>query len=117
MNNDFAVYQEKHLIFYFLEDKTQRSPRTLTLPDASENLMVITFTLTTPIWWSQNRYVYPRAGEQEITSGNGQVNKTVSPLATTIPERGPIVTSKLANFVNGTYRDYVRLYVPKAQTN
>lgn len=114
MNAILQSIKEKHLIFYFLEDKTQKVAEDFNsagrIREFDGDYLHIN---DANLGGAKTDMFITREVEQEITSGNGQVSKTVS-VSYNNPRKGDncnLEAGKLC--LNGTYRDYVRLYVPK----
>lgn len=106
--------KQKHLLFYFFEPKTQL---------VAEDFNAAGRINTTPydylhvndanLGGAKTDMFITREVEQEIESLNGTVTKTVS-ISYNNPTKGDncnLEAGKLC--LNGTYRDYVRLLVPK----
>lgn len=106
--------KEKHLIFYFMEDKTQKIAEDFNAagrikPFTGDYLHINDANLG----GAKTDMYITREVEQEIISNDGRVSKTVS-ISYNNPRKGDncnLEAGKLC--LNGTYRDYLRLYVPK----
>ncbi len=106
--------KEKHLIFYFTEDNPQKIAEDFNAAGrvkeyAGDYLHINDANLG----GAKTDMFLTREVEQEITSENGKVNKTVT-ISYNNPRKGDNCNLEAgALCLNGTYRDYIRLYVPK----
>jgi len=106
--------KQKHLLFYFLEDKTQKVAEDFNAagrirPYAYDYLHINDANLG----GAKSDMYITRQVEQEIEMGNGTVTKTVS-ISYHNPRKGSNCNLEAGQLcLNGVYRDYVRLLVPK----
>ena len=106
--------KQKHLLFYFLEDKTQKVAEDFNAagrirPYAYDYLHINDANLG----GAKSDMYITRQVEQEIETGNGTVTKTVS-ISYHNPRKGSNCNLEAGQLcLNGVYRDYVRLLVPK----
>jgi hypothetical protein len=113
LNVALDAIKQKHLLFYFLEDKTQLVAEDFNAagrikPYAFDYLHINDANLG----GAKTDMFLTRSVEQNIESANGVITKTVS-ISYNNPRKGDncnLEAGKLC--LNGTYRDYVRLYVP-----
>ncbi len=106
--------KEKHLIFYFLEDNSQKIAEDFNaagrIRDYSGDYLHIN---DANLGGAKTDMFLSREVEQEIVSENGVVTKTVS-ISYNNPRKGDNCNLEAgALCLNGVYRDYIRLYVPK----
>ena len=114
LNVGLSAIKEKHLIFYFLEDQTQKVAddfnATGRIKEYSGDYLHIN---DSNFGGAKTDMFITREVEQEITNENGVVSKTVS-ISYNNPRKGDNCNLEAGQLcLNGTYRDYVRLYVPK----
>jgi hypothetical protein len=106
--------KQKHLIFYFLEDKTQKVAEDFNAagrikPYAYDYLHINDANLG----GAKTDMFITREVEQDIESTGGNVTKTVS-ITYKNPRKGSNCNLEAGQLcLNGVYRDFVRLYVPK----
>lgn len=106
--------KQKHLLFYFLEDKTQKVAEDFNAagrikPYAYDYLHINDANLG----GAKTDMFITREVEQDIEKTNGAVTKTVS-ITYKNPHKGSNCNLEAGQLcLNGVYRDYVRLYVPK----
>lgn len=106
--------KQKHLLFYFLEDKTQKVAEDFNAagriqPYAFDYLHVNDANLG----GAKSDIYITRSVEQEIETTGGVVTKTVS-ISYQNPKKGSNCNLEAGQLcLNGVYRDYVRLLVPK----
>lgn len=106
--------KQKHLLFYFFEAKTQQVAEDFNaagriVPYAYDYLHIN----DTNFGGAKTDMFITREVEQEITSQNGIVTKTVS-ISYNNPTKGSNCNLEAGQLcLNGTYRDYIRLLVPK----
>ena len=117
LNVALTSIKEKHLMFYFIEDKTQKIAEDFNasgrIKDYAGDYLHIN---DANLGGAKTDMFLTREVEQEITSENGKVTKTVS-ISYNNPRKGDncnLEAGKLC--LNGTYRDYIRLLVPKGST-
>jgi hypothetical protein len=114
LNVALESIKQKHLLFYFFEDKTQKVAEDFNAagritPFAYDYLHINDANLG----GAKTDMFITREVEQEITSGNGTVTKTVS-ISYNNPYKGSNCNLEAGQLcLNGTYRDYIRLLVPK----
>jgi len=114
LNVGLTAIKEKHLIFYFLEDKTQLIAEDFNaagrIKDYSGDYLHIS---DSNFGGAKSDMFITREVEQEITTENGVVTKTVS-ISYNNPRKGDNCNLEAGQLcLNGIYRDYVRVYVPK----
>lgn len=106
--------KQKHLLFYFFEAKTQQVAEDFNaagriVPYAYDYLHIS----DTNFGGAKTDMFITREVEQEITSQNGTVTKTVS-IGYNNPTKGSNCNLEAGQLcLNGIYRDYIRLLVPK----
>jgi len=113
LNVALDAIKQKHLLFYFMEDKTQIVAEDFNAagritPYAFDYLHINDANLG----GAKTDMFLVREVEQEIEMNQGSVTKTVS-ISYNNPRKGDncnLEAGKLC--LNGTYRDYIRLYVP-----
>lgn len=114
LNVALESIKQKHLLFYFFEDKTQ-----LVAEDFNAAGRITPFAFDylhindANLGGAKTDMFITREVEQEIESANGTTTKTVS-ISYNNPTKGSncnLEAGKLC--LNGTYRDYIRLLVPK----
>lgn len=109
--------KQKHLLFYFFDEKTQAIAEEFNAGGrikeyAYDYLMVNDANLG----GAKSDMFIVRDVEQEIEMVNGKVTKTVT-LNYNNPVKGSNCNLEAGQLcLNGTYRDYVRLLVPKGST-
>ena len=106
--------KQKHLLFYFFEDKTQQVAEDF---NAAGRITPYDFDYLhindANLGGAKTDMFITREVEQEIESVNGTVTKTVS-ISYNNPTKGSNCNLEAGQLcLNGTYRDYIRLYVPK----
>ncbi len=114
LNVGLTAIKEKHLIFYFMEDKTQLIAEDFNaagrIKDYTGDYLHIN---DSNFGGAKTDMFITREVEQEITNENGVVTKTVS-ISYNNPRKGDNCNLEAGQLcLNGVYRDYVRLYVPK----
>lgn len=113
LNVALDAIKQKHLLFYFMEDKTQLVAEDFNAagrikPYAFDYLHINDANLG----GAKTDMFLVREVEQEIEMNQGSATKTVS-ISYNNPRKGDncnLEAGKLC--LNGTYRDYIRLYVP-----
>ncbi len=117
LNVALTSIKEKHLMFYFLEDKSQKIAEDFNaagrIKDYSGDYLHIN---DANLGGAKTDMFLERQVEQEIVNENGKIVKTVS-ISYNNPRKGDncnLEAGKLC--LNGIYRDYVRLLVPKGST-
>jgi len=106
--------KQKHLMFYFYDEKTQKVAEDFNAagrikPYAFDYLHINDANLG----GAKTDMFITREVEQEITSANGSVSKTVS-ISYNNPYKGSNCNLEAGQLcLNGVYRDYLRVYVPK----
>lgn len=114
LNAAMESIKQKHLLFYFFEAKTQQVAEDFNaagriVPFAYDYLHINDANLG----GAKTDMFITREVEQEIESGNGTVTKTVS-ISYNNPTKGSNCNLEAGQLcLNGTYRDYIRLLVPK----
>ncbi len=117
LNVALESIKQKHLLFYFFEDKTQQVAEDFNAagritPTAFDYLHVNDANLG----GAKTDMFITREVEQEIETTNGVVTKTVS-ISYNNPYKGSNCNLEAGQLcLNGTYRDYIRLLVPKGST-
>ncbi len=106
--------KQKHLLFYFLEDKTQKVAEDF---NASGRIQPYAFDYLhvndANLGGAKSDMYIIREVEQEIEMSGTTVTKTVS-LSYNNPRKGSNCNLEAGQLcLNGVYRDYVRLLVPK----
>lgn len=106
--------KEKHLIFYFYDEKTQAVAEEFNaagrIKDYAYDYLHIN---DANLGGAKTDMFIKRDVEQEIEVSNGVVTKTVT-LNYNNPTKGSNCNLEAGQLcLNGTYRDFVRLYVPK----
>ncbi len=106
--------KQKHLLFYFFEDETQKVAEDF---NAAGRITSYDYDYLhvndANLGGAKTDMFITREVEQEIELSNGIVTKTVS-ISYSNPTKGDncnLEAGKLC--LNGTYRDYIRLFVPK----
>jgi hypothetical protein len=114
MNVALDAIKKKHLMFYFFEEKTQKVAEDF---NAAGRITSTAFDYLhindANLGGAKTDMFITREVEQEIESVNGTVTKTVS-ISYHNPYKGSncnLEAGKLC--LNGSYRDYIRLLVPK----
>jgi hypothetical protein len=114
LNVALESIKQKHLLFYFFEAKTQTVAEDFNaagriVPFAYDYLHINDANLG----GAKTDMFITREVEQEIESSNGTVTKTVS-ISYNNPTKGSNCNLEAGQLcLNGTYRDYIRLLVPK----
>jgi hypothetical protein len=106
--------KQKHLLFYFFEDKTQIVAEDF---NAAGRINPFEFDYLhindANLGGAKTDMFITREVEQEIESTGGVVTKTVS-ISYSNPTKGSNCNLEAGQLcLNGTYRDYIRLLVPK----
>jgi hypothetical protein len=113
LNVALQSIKEKHLMFYFMEDKSQLIAEDFNAAGRIKEYAGDYLHINDANFGGAKTDMYiTREVEQEITSENGQITKTVS-VSYNNPRKGDncnLEAGKLC--LNGVYRDYVRLYAP-----
>lgn len=114
LNVGLTAIKEKHLMFYFTEDKSQLTAEDFNaagrIKDYSGDYLHIS---DSNFGGAKTDMFITREVEQEISSENGTVTKTVS-ISYNNPRKGDNCNLEAGQLcLNGVYRDYVRVYVPK----
>lgn len=114
LNVALSAIKEKHLLFYFIEDKSQLIAEDFNaagrIKDYSGDYLHIS---DSNFGGAKSDMFITREVEQEIAIENGTVTKTVS-ISYNNPRKGDNCNLEAGQLcLNGIYRDYVRLYVPK----
>lgn len=117
LNVGLTAIKEKHLMFYFMEDKSQLIAEDFNaagrIKDYSGDYLHIS---DSNFGGAKTDMFITREVEQEITTENGTITKTVS-ISYNNPRKGDNCNLEAGLLcLNGIYRDYVRLYVPKGST-
>jgi len=114
LNTVLTSIQEKHLLFYFFDDATQKvaedfnSAGRITDPYAYDYLHINDANLG----GAKTDMFLTKEVEQDIENTNGTVTKTVT-VSYNNPYKGSNCNLEAGQLcLNGTYRDYIRLYVP-----
>jgi len=114
LNVAMESIKQKHLLFYFFDNKTQQVAEDFNaagriVPAAYDYLHINDANLG----GAKTDMFITREVEQEIESANGTVTKTVS-ISYNNPTKGSNCNLEAGQLcLNGTYRDYIRLLVPK----
>jgi len=117
LNVAFDAIKQKHLLFYFFEEKTQIVAEDFNAagritPTAYDYLHINDANLG----GAKTDMFITREVEQEITVEGSTVTKTVS-ISYHNPYKGSNCNLEAGQLcLNGTYRDYIRLLVPKGST-
>lgn len=112
-NAALDAIKQKHLLFYFFEDNTQKVAEDFNaagriVPYDYDYLHVNDANLG----GAKTDMFLTKEVEQEIDTSNGTVTKTVS-VSYNNPTQGSNCNLEAGQLcLNGTYRDYIRLYVP-----
>lgn len=114
LNVVLSAIKEKHLIFYFTEDNPQKIAEDFNaagrIKDYTGDYLHIN---DANLGGAKTDMYLSRSVEQEITSENGVYTKTVS-ISYNNPRKGDNCNLEAgALCLNGVYRDYIRLFVPK----
>lgn len=113
LNAALESIKQKHLLFYFFDQKTQAVAEDFNAagritPYAYDYLHINDANLG----GAKTDMFITREVEEEIESSNGTVTKTVS-ISYNNPTKGSNCNLEAGQLcLNGTYRDYIRLYVP-----
>ncbi len=114
LNAALDAIKQKHLLFYFLEDKTQKVAEDFNAagrikPYAYDYLHINDANLG----GAKTDMFITREVEQDIEKTNNTVTKTVS-ITYKNPRKGSNCNLEAGQLcLNGVYRDYIRLFVPK----
>lgn len=114
LNVALDAIKQKHLLFYFLEDKTQVIAEDFNAagrikPYAFDYLHINDANLG----GAKTDMFLTRSVEQDIEKSNGTYTKTIS-ITYNNPKKGSNCNLEAGQLcLNGTYRDYIRLFVPK----
>lgn len=117
MNVALESIKQKHLLFYFFEDNTQKVAEDFNAagritPFAYDYLHINDANLG----GAKTDMFITREVEQEIEALNGKVIKTVS-ISYSNPTKGSNCNLEAGQLcLNGTYRNYIRLLVPQGST-
>ncbi len=105
---------EKHLMFYFFEDKNQKAAESFNAAGRITDYAYDYLHLNDSNFGGAKSDLFiKRDVEQEITTSGGKVTKKVT-ITYTNPHKGSNCNLEAGQLcLNGVYRDYVRLYVPK----
>lgn len=114
LNVGLNAIKEKHLMFYFMEDKSQSIAEDFNaagrIKDYAGDYLHIN---DSNFGGAKSDMFITREVDQEITTENGVVTKTVS-ISYNNPRKGDNCNLEAGQLcLNGVYRDYVRVYVPK----
>lgn len=114
LNVAMESIKQKHLLFYFFDNKTQQVAEDF---NAAGRIVPATYDYLhindANLGGAKTDMFITREVEQEITSTNGTVTKTVS-ISYNNPTKGSNCNLEAGQLcLNGTYRDYIRLLVPK----
>ena len=117
LNVAFDAIKQKHLLFYFFEEKTQIVAEDF---NAAGRITPTTYDYLhindANLGGAKTDMFITREVEQEITVEGGTVTKTVS-ISYHNPYKGSNCNLEAGQLcLNGTYRDYIRLLVPKGST-
>ena len=117
LNVAFDAIKQKHLMFYFFEPKTQLVAEDF---NAAGRIMPTNYDYLhindANLGGAKTDMFITREVEQEITVEGGVVKKTVS-ISYNNPYKGSNCNLEAGQLcLNGTYRDYIRLLVPKGST-
>ena len=106
--------KQKHFLFYFLEDKTQKIAEDFNAAGRIQPYAFDYLHINDANFGGAKSDMYiTREVEQEIESTGGVVTKTVT-LSYNNPRKGSNCNLEAGQLcLNGVYRDYVRLLVPK----
>lgn len=114
LNSSLTSIKEKHLLFYFFDEKTQKVAEDFNAAGRitaynSDYLHINDANLG----GAKTDMFLTKEVEQEIENINGVITKTVS-VSYNNPYKGSNCNLEAGQLcLNGTYRDYIRLYVPK----
>ena len=114
LNVGLTSIKEKHLMFYFIEDKTQMIAEDFNAAGRIRDYQGDYLHISDSNFGGAKTDMFiTREVEQEITVENGVTTKTVS-ISYNNPRKGDNCNLEAGQLcLNGVYRDYVRLYVPK----
>ena len=117
MNTALDAIKQKHLLFYFYDQKTQAIAEDFNaagrIKDYPGDYLMVN---DANLGGAKSDLFIVRDVEQEIDMSNGKVTKTVT-LNYNNPVKGSNCNLEAGQLcLNGTYRDYVRLLVPKGST-
>ncbi len=114
LNVVLSSINEKHLLFYFFDSSTQKiaedfnAAGRITNPYSFDYLHINDANLG----GAKTDMFITRSVEQEIDSSNGTVTKTLT-ISYNNPYKGSNCNLEAGQLcLNGTYRDYIRVYVP-----
>ena len=115
LNTILTSIKQKHLLFYFFDANTQavaedfNAAGRITTPYAYDYLHINDANLG----GAKTDMFLTKEVEQEIENTNGTVTKTVT-ISYNNPYKGSNCNLEAGQLcLNGTYRDYIRLYVPQ----
>lgn len=114
LNVALTSIKEKHLMFYFIEDKTQLIAEDFNAAGRIKDYQGDYLHVSDSNFGGAKTDMFiTREVEQEIVVENGVTTKTVS-ISYNNPRKGDNCNLEAGQLcLNGVYRDYVRLYVPK----
>lgn len=117
LNVGLTAIKEKHLMFYFMEDNTQKIAEDFNasgrIKDYAGDYLHIN---DANLGGAKTDMFLTREVEQEITNENGKITKTVS-ISYNNPRKGDNCNLEAGQLcLNGVYRDYIRVFVPKGST-
>lgn len=114
LNVGLTSIKEKHLMFYFTEDKTQLIAEDFNAAGRIKDYQGDYLHISDSNFGGAKTDMFiTREVEQEIITENGVTTKTVS-ISYNNPRKGDNCNLEAGQLcLNGVYRDYVRLYVPK----
>lgn len=105
---------QKHLLFYFFEEKNQKAAESFNAAGRIKDFDYDYLHLSDSNFGGAKSDLFiTRQVEQEITTSGDKVTKKVT-VTYTNPHKGSNCNLEAGQLcLNGVYRDYVRLYVPK----
>ena len=105
---------QKHLLFYFFEEKNQKAAESFNAAGRIKDFDYDYLHLSDSNFGGAKSDLFiTRQVEQEITTSADKVTKKVT-ITYTNPHKGSNCNLEAGQLcLNGVYRDYVRLYVPK----
>lgn len=114
INAVLGAIREKHLLFYFVEDNPQKIAEDFNAAGrVREYVGDYLYINDANLGGAKTDMFLTREVEQEITTENGGITKTVS-ISYNNPRKGDNCNLEAgALCLNGVYRDYIRLLVPK----
>ena len=114
LNIGLDAIAQKHLIFYFFEDKNQKAAESFNAAGRIQDYAYDYLHLNDSNFGGAKSDLFiTRDVEQEITTSGSKVTKKVT-ITYTNPHKGSNCNLEAGQLcLNGVYRDYVRLYVPK----